>query len=127
MLLTAIILITSALVFYTIGVWAEKLQGQLKLWHTAFFFVGLFFDTTGTLTMEAIARSQDISAVTTGFNLHSLTGLAAILLMFVHAIWAAWVLYKKDSNVNKTFHKFSLFVWLVWLVPFLSGAMSKMF
>lgn len=127
MLLTAILLITSALVFYTIGVWAEKLQGSLKLWHTICFFIGLFFDTTGTLTMGAIARSNEISLATSGFNLHSFTGLAAILLMLVHAVWATWVLYKKDTNMNKTFHRFSLLVWAIWLVPFLSGAFSKMF
>ncbi len=126
MLLIAITLITSALVFYTIGVWAEKIQGTLKPWHTILFFIGLFFDTTGTLTMEAIAKSQQISVVTTGFSLHSFTGLAAILLMLIHAAWATWVLYNKDANMTKTFHKFSLFVWVIWLIPFLSGALSKM-
>ncbi len=127
MLMLAIILITSALVFYTIGVWAEKLQGKLKLWHTVLFFIGLFFDTTGTLTMESIAKSNNISAAVVGFNLHSFTGLAAILLMLVHALWASWVLYKKDERQTKTFHKFSLLVWAIWLVPFLSGAITKMF
>lgn len=127
MLMLAIILITCALIFYTVGVWSEKLQGTLKLWHTVLFFIGLFFDTTGTLTMEAIARSENISAASVGFNLHSLTGLAAILLMLVHAIWASWVLYKKDTKQTKTFHKFSLLVWGIWLIPFLSGALTKMF
>ncbi len=126
MLITAILLITSALVFYTVGVWAEKIQGTLKPWHTVMFFIGLFFDTTGTLTMEAIAKSQQISMATAGFNLHSFTGLAAILLMMVHALWALWVLKKKDLSKNKTFHKFSLVVWCIWLIPFLSGAISKM-
>lgn len=127
MLLIAILLITSALIFYTIGVWAEKIQGTLKPWHTILFFIGLFFDTTGTLTMEAIAKSEQISVATTGFNLHSFTGLAAILLMLIHAAWATWVLYKKDASTSKIFHKFSLFVWIIWLIPFLSGAFSKMF
>lgn len=103
MLTLAIILITSALIFYTVGVWAEKLQGKLKLWHTVLFFIGLVFDTTGTLTMESIARSNQISAAAVGFNLHSLTGLAAILLMLVHAVWASWVLYKKMKGRPKPF------------------------
>lgn len=127
MLMLAIVLITSALVFYTIGVWSEKLQGTLKPWHTVMFFIGLFFDTTGTLTMEVIAKSKNIATASVGFNLHSFTGLAAILLMLVHAVWAAWVLYRKDATQSKTFHKFSLFVWCIWLIPFLSGALSKMF
>lgn len=126
MLTLAIILITSALIFYTVGVWAEKLQGKLKLWHTVLFFIGLVFDTTGTLTMESIAKSNQIAAAAVGFNLHSLTGLAAILLMLVHAVWASWVLYKKDEGQAKTFHRFSLVVWVIWLIPFLSGMISKM-
>ncbi len=126
MLFTAIVLITSALVFYTIGVWAEKLQGSLKPWHALMFIIGLFFDTTGTLTMETIAKTRQLSMTSTGFSLHSFTGLAAILLMLVHALWALWVLRKKDLAQNRTFHKFSLFVWCIWLIPFLSGAISKM-
>lgn len=126
MLITAIILITSALVFYTIGVWSEKIQGVLKPWHVILFGIGLFFDTTGTLTMEAIAKSQSISMTTAGFNLHSFTGLAAILLMLVHAVWAIWVLKKNDEKIKNTFHKFSILVWLIWLIPFMSGAVSKM-
>ena len=33
MLVYAILSITSALIFYSIGVWSEKIQGQLKKWH----------------------------------------------------------------------------------------------
>jgi uncharacterized repeat protein (TIGR03987 family) len=127
MLQLAIVLITSALIFYSIGVWSEKIQGTLKVWHTVMFFIGLFFDTTGTLTMEAIAKANHVSTVTSGFNLHNFTGLAAILLMLIHAIWATFVLYKKDAKQSKQFHKFSLFVWCIWLIPFISGAISKMF
>lgn len=39
-LIAAISVITSALVFYTIGVWGERLQKRLKFWHLVFFFVG---------------------------------------------------------------------------------------
>lgn len=127
MLILAVVLITSALIFYTIGVWAEKLQGELKLWHTVLFFIGLFFDTTGTLAMESIAKNNNISAASVGFNFHSFTGLSAIVLMFIHAVWASWVLYKKDLLQTKKFHKFSLLVWGLWLIPFLSGLASKMF
>lgn len=36
-LIAAISVITSALVFYTIGVWGERLQKRLKFWHLVFF------------------------------------------------------------------------------------------
>lgn len=35
--LLSTILITLALVFYTIGVWSERIAGRLKGWHLIFF------------------------------------------------------------------------------------------
>jgi len=124
MLIYAIIFITLALVFYTIGVWSEKLQGTLKPWHLGLFLLGLVCDTTGTLLMESIASNSTV--VVTGFNLHGITGVIAIALMLIHALWAAVVLSRKDANMIAKFHKFSIVVWIIWLIPFISGAISNM-
>ena len=45
---SATIIITSALVFYSIGVWSERIMGRLKPWHLVFFVLGLICDTWGT-------------------------------------------------------------------------------
>jgi len=124
MLIFAIVFITLALVFYTIGVWSEKLQGKLKPWHLGFFLLGLVCDTTGTILMENIA-SKSVQVVS-GFNLHAITGVIAIALMLIHAIWAAVVLLKKNSDLLAKFHKFSIIVWIIWLIPFISGAVAHM-
>ena len=42
---TAVIIINLALLFYSIGVWSERIQGRLKVWHTDFFCLGLVCDT----------------------------------------------------------------------------------
>lgn len=42
---TAAIIITLALIFYSIGVWAERIAGRLKPWHLLFFWMGLLCDT----------------------------------------------------------------------------------
>ena len=57
-LIAAICVISSALVFYTIGVWGERLQRKLKFWHIIFFLLGLLADTVGTSLMEHIAELQ---------------------------------------------------------------------
>lgn len=44
----ATVAITGALVFYTIGVFAERQSGTLKLSHIVLFYLGLTCDTTGT-------------------------------------------------------------------------------
>jgi len=124
MLILAIIMITLALVFYTWGVWAEHRKGRLEPKHLILFLIGLFFDTSGTVTMSVIAKGSE--AVITGINWHAITGGLAIGLMLVHALWAAVVLKKKNEKSQKSFHKFSLFVWLLWLVPYLSGAIMAM-
>ena len=116
MLIYAITTITLALIFYTIGVWSEKIQGELKSWHLIIFWIGLIFDTTGTMLMSKIANESF------QFNFHGITGLLAIILMLFHAIWATFVLLKKDTNAKTNFHKFSIVVWLIWLIPFISGA-----
>lgn len=55
-LIAAICVISSALIFYTIGVWGERLQKKLKFWHIIFFLLGLLADTVGTSLMEHIAE-----------------------------------------------------------------------
>jgi uncharacterized repeat protein (TIGR03987 family) len=117
--LLSLILITLALVFYTIGVWSERLAGRLKPWHLIFFWSGLVFDTIGTGVMMELAGGLS-------FDLHGVTGVIAILLMLVHAIWATVVLLRKDERAIVNFHKFSLVVWLIWLVPYFSGFFLSM-
>ena len=110
---TPTIVITLALVFYTIGVWGERIQGSLKLWHLVFFWLGFICDTWGTGMMFEMAGGMT-------FDVHGLTGLLAIVLMFIHALWATIVLIRKDEHWIKNFHKFSVVVWLIWLVPYSS-------
>jgi uncharacterized repeat protein (TIGR03987 family) len=49
LLVSAIVTISLALVFYTIGVWREHKEKVLKKIHVLYFGLGLIFDTTGLL------------------------------------------------------------------------------
>ncbi|MBN1304330.1 MAG: TIGR03987 family protein [Anaerolineales bacterium] len=118
--LTPMIVINLALVFYSIGVWSERLQGLLKWRHFAFFVLGLICDTWGTGLMFEMVGGMT-------YDLHGITGLAAIILMFVHALWALVVLLRRDEKAIRSFHRFSVFVWVAWLVPYLSPMMMRMF
>ena len=115
----AIIIINLALLFYSIGVWSERLQGRLKVWHTIFFWMGLVCDTWGTGLMFEFVGGMS-------YDTHGVSGLLAIILMLVHAIWATVVLVKKDEKMIVNFHKFSIFVWLVWLIPYFSPMIFQM-
>jgi uncharacterized repeat protein (TIGR03987 family) len=113
MLAAATTVITLALAFYTIGVWSERIAGRLKVWHLVFFWLGLVADTVGTGMMFDYAGRLT-------FDVHGVTGMLAITLMFVHAIWATVVLVRKDEHWITRFHRFSVVVWVIWLVPYLS-------
>ena len=110
----SMILITLALIFYSIGVWAERIVGRLKGWHLVFFWLGLVCDTVGTGMMMEMA-----GGIT--FDIHGATGLIAIILMLVHAVWATLVLVRKDEKAIVNFHKFSVVVWVIWLIPYFNG------
>ena len=110
------ILITLALVSYSIGVWAERMARYLKPWHVVAFWVGFAFDVSGTWAMHLIAQGPfDL------LEIHTLTGQLALWLMFAHALWATWVTRKGSEPARAGFHRFSLLVWLFWLVPYFGG------
>ncbi len=114
MLNAAIVLMIGALTFYSIGVWRERFAGRLRPTHVAFFWLGLCCDTAGTELMRRIVGGLELNA-------HAVTGALALVLMLVHAIWAAGVLHHGGEKALTIFHRFSVAVWAFWLVPFVSG------
>ena len=115
MLIIAISFIFAACILYTLGVWAEKIKKKLLAWHAVVFWLGFTCDTIGTGAMGKLAGSI------IQFNFHGLTGLLAILLMLFHAIWATIVLIRKNETQLLQFHKFSFVVWIIWLIPMVTG------
>ena len=55
-LLAAIVIISMALIFYSVGVWSERIQGRLKGWHVTAFGLGLVCDFVGTAFMAELVR-----------------------------------------------------------------------
>jgi uncharacterized repeat protein (TIGR03987 family) len=109
-------LITLALVFYSLGVWAERLAHYLKPWHVVSFWVGFAFDLSGTWAMHQLAEGPfDI------LEAHTFTGQIALWLMLIHAIWATRVASTGSEEARQGFHRYSLVVWLIWLIPYISG------
>jgi len=110
---SASIIMAAALVFYSIGVWSERISGRLKPWHLVFFVLGLICDTWGTGMMFEMVGGMS-------FDIHGITGVIAIVLMLIHAVWAFVVLRRKDEKAIMNFHKFSVTVWVIWLIPYFS-------
>ena len=129
MFILSIVLITLALVFYTIGVWSERIQGELKWWQVGAFALGFAADTSGTLLMSAIAKSDGPSGLEGSpilAQLMAVSGVVALVLMGLHLAWAVVVMIRNKPAERKSFHKFSLVVWTIWLVPYFTGAIAAM-
>jgi uncharacterized repeat protein (TIGR03987 family) len=121
LLVLSTILITLALIFYSTGIWSERFARYLKVWHVAAFWTGFMFDVSGTWAMSRLSDDP--------FNLlhlHTLTGQIALWLMLIHAIWATYVVRKGSENSRKRFHRYSLIVWLIWLIPYFGGMIMGM-
>lgn len=125
-LILAVSAITMALFFYTLGVWSERQSKTLKRWHVISFWLGLAFDTTGTLIMTTIAKSSTVKVYQLVESIHGASGGIAIALMIIHAIWATFILLGNDQKKKQVFHRLSIIVWLIWLIPFIVGMVMGM-
>jgi len=121
MLALAVTAITAALVFYTIAVFWERKTDYLSGKHLSLFILGLVCDITGTVLMSQLAGGSF------KLNFHGITGAIAILLMLINVIWALVVYVHKSSKPEVNFHKHSLIVWALWLIPYFSGMLFGMF
>lgn len=113
-LLFAIVSMLLAAVLYTIAVFGERAAGVLKPWHLGLFWTGLVFDTTGTTLMAQIAGTWK-------WDVHGVVGLAAVALMLIHSVWATTALVFKRERVLRSFHRFSIHVWALWMAALISG------
>ena len=121
LLLLSTLRITLALVFYSTGIWAERFSRYLKGWHVVAFWTGFIFDLSGTWAMSRLSDHPF-----TLLDLHAITGQLAIWLMLVHAIWATFVVRNGSENLRQKFHRYSLAVWLIWLIPYFGGMIMGM-
>lgn len=106
-----------ALILYTYAVWGEQLTGHLRRGFILSFWAGFLCDTVGTSIMMAMTRGGTAQSS----PVHAITGLAAIALMGVHAVWALMVWLREDQHAAALFHRFSRYVYLLWLVAFATG------
>jgi uncharacterized repeat protein (TIGR03987 family) len=59
-------------------------------------------------------------------EMHTLTGQIALWLMLAHAIWATYVIRKGSEKTRTGFHRYSMVVWLIWLIPYFGGMFMGM-
>lgn len=113
------ILITIALILYSIATWSERFAGILKKHHLVLFWMGLLFDISGTGLM---IHNSTIET----FSLHSLSGYAGIFFMLIHTVWATIVMIRENESLMLRFHRYSIGVWTLWMFSYINGALLGM-
>lgn len=114
-------LMTAALALYSLGVWSERAVRDLRPWHVAAFWLGLACDGTATWMMEQLLKGPR-----DWLSIHGVTGLLAFALMALHAAWASWTVAKGTPEARSAFHRWSVAVWLLWLIPYVTGMVAGM-
>jgi len=114
MVRAAVLLMFAAFTCYSVGVWAVVLTRGLRPWQATLFWAGFLLDSAGTDLMRRLAGGFQ-------WSLHTATGAVALLLMLGHAIWATLVLLRRNEDARHVFHRFSITVWAIWLIPFVTG------
>jgi uncharacterized repeat protein (TIGR03987 family) len=117
MLTVSIILINLSLIIYTVVVWNEIKTKSISLWHVIAFGIGFIFDCLGTFMMYKLGGSK------ISYGIHDILGFVAILLMLFNLIGITVILNKKSM---KKFYEFSAFVWIVWVISYITGMIVNM-
>ena len=104
-----------ALVLYSFVIWLHRLKThKLYTWMALVFGMGLAADISGTVFLCVV------SAARWRWTLHTISGLAALLIMFGHFVWAIRAT-RAGGKDEEHFTRFSVWAWLIWLVAFVSG------
>lgn len=116
--LSGLLSVTLAFVFYTWGIWGPRKRKEIKPLHVTFLWLGLVLDAGGTALM----------AMQIGYyrmDIHGIIGTLAIALMAVSAIWATVVRTKRDPAAVALYIRFSVLVWAFWLLPYFYGFIAN--
>lgn len=103
-----------ALLLYSLVIWSHKFKKRLTPWMLWLFGIGLVADISGTVFLCVVAASRWV------FNLHTMSGLIALLIMSLHFVWALLSIVR-GGRFEAYFNRFSVLAWLIWLVAFVSG------
>jgi uncharacterized repeat protein (TIGR03987 family) len=115
-LLAGSIIVTLALISYSIGIISEQRKQQVTWRILSFLGLGLSLDIAGTACMI-------IGSVNSPFTYHGFMGYSALLLMLIDNVFL-WKLKIKEgieAPVKASIHKYSRIAYIWWVFVYLTG------
>ena len=120
-LLAGSLIVTLALIAYSIGVITEQRRKIIVRRTLIFLSIGLFLDITGTICML-------IGSSNSPFTYHGFMGYSALFAMFMDTI-LMWRLKSRNGigiPVSSALHKYSLIAYAWWVFVYISGFLMAM-
>jgi uncharacterized repeat protein (TIGR03987 family) len=117
-LIAGSIIVTSALILYSIGVFAERKQKAITKRVLLFLSLGLLFDVTATACMI-------IGSTNSPFTFHGFIGYTGLLAMIIETSLAYRfnIKYGSTQTVSKGLHAYTLFAYILWVVVYVTGSL----
>jgi len=115
------IIVTLALISYSIGVIAEQRRRRIVQTVLLFITAGIFLDITATIFMI-------IGSTNSPFTLHGFLGYSALLAMLIDVV-LIWDFHKKYGaavEVPKKIHRYTLFAYSWWVIAYITGSLLVM-
>lgn len=115
------VVVTLALISYSIGVISEQRKHKLVKTVLIFVTLGIILDVTATICMI-------LGSSNSPFTLHGFLGYSALLAMLIDVI-LIWGFYKKNGSeieVPKKLHRYTIFAYLWWVIAYVTGSMLVM-
>ena len=117
-LIAGAVIVTFALISYSIGIFTEQLKHKLSRNVMIFITLGIIFDITATICMI-------IGSPNSPFTLHGFLGYSALAVMMldVYMIWNLWRKKGAQANVPAFLHLYSRYAYLWWVVAYVTGSL----
>ena len=119
-LIKAVVVVTFALVFYSIGVIGEQRRSSVPRWVLIFLTAGIVCDISSTILM--IIGSSNIP-----ITVHGFLGYSALTLMLIDTIliWRHWAKHRQGT-VSKNLGMYTRIAYGWWVIAYIAGAVIAM-
>ncbi len=117
-LLAGTIIVTAALISYSIAIITEQRRHFISNRVLTFLTIGVICDITATTCMI-------IGSENSPFTLHGILGYSSLAAMIVDTllIWRFRLSRGAEERVSKALHTYSRIAYLWWIVAYLTGGM----
>ena len=119
--ITGAIIVTLALISYSIGIISEQISRKLLSRVLIFITLGVVLDVTATIFMILGSRNSP-------FTVHGFVGYSALIVMLIELIrlWRTYARLGRGADVPRGLHLYSRFAYIWWVIAYITGSLIAM-